>query len=137
MTRKARTTPADETELFKQFWADWRKIMNPNDGRGGARDAYFKHVREYGVDEQDIVDGARQYILEGGNSRCQRHASTWINDGGYEDRCEAWRDRQAKIEAARRPSNVVPILQSPSPEPVRPPEHERAALVKKLTGRLV
>lgn len=114
MRQKARpTTKADETPEFVAFWSVWRPHMNPNDGRGDARDEFFKHV-EMGADPDDIVDGARWFIHSGGNQRIasdgkpvQSHASTWLNKRAYEDGCEQWRSYQARL--AERENNVVAI----------------------------
>lgn len=100
--------------------------MNSNDGRGAARDEFFRHVELYGADPQDIVDGARWFIKTGGNQRrasdgglIQSHASSWLNKRAYEDGCDEWRADQARIaerEAQRQSDNVTPIRRGVLPD---------------------
>lgn len=106
--KKARhTTKADETPEFLAFWEVWKPIMHKNDGRGSARNEFFRHVEVLGTDPQDIVDGARWFVRNGGNSEYKLHAQTWLNRGAYEDGAESERAYQAKQE--QRASNVVSI----------------------------
>lgn len=122
MTRqRARpTTKADECEAFREFWAAWRPNMNKNDGRGAARDEFYRHV-SYGADAQDITDGAKWFLHNGGNAGEYRvHASTWINRRAYEDGAELWREFQARMQQkqAQASENVVSM-----PRTVRPKNH--------------
>lgn len=116
MRRRARpTTRADESPEFIAFWTLWKERMNRNDGRGSARDEFFRHVEEDGVHPQDIVDGARWFYHNGGNAGDYRvHAQTWLNRRAYEDGCEAWRTYQARLSA--RSENVVPMVKPVLPE---------------------
>lgn len=110
MRQRARpTTKADETPEFVAFWDTWRARMNRNDGRGSARDEFFRHVEEFGADPQDIVDGAKWFHFNGGNDGDYRvHAQTWLNRRAYEDGGEAWRSYQSRL-AERESGNVVQI----------------------------
>lgn len=109
MRARARpTTKADETPEFQAFWDVWRPVMNRNDGRGSARDEFFRHVEQYGADPQDIVDGARWFVRSGGNAEFKLHAQTWLNRRAYEDGCEHERAYQARLNE-RPAENVVSI----------------------------
>jgi hypothetical protein len=81
--------------------------MHKNDGRGAARDEFFRHVEERGAEPQDIVDGAAWFIRAGGQGEFKCHAQTWLNRCAYEDGAEKERQYQAKL--ADRAANVVPI----------------------------
>ncbi len=113
MRKAARpTTKADETPEFVEFWAIWKPYANEFDGRGSARNEFFRHVEEYGVDPRDIIDGARWYIRSGGNQKLDKdgnpvrqHAQSWLNKYQYEDGCESERAFQAK--QAERAENIV------------------------------
>ncbi|MGY2995469.1 hypothetical protein ACVWWD_004276 [Mesorhizobium sp. URHB0026] len=114
MRRARPTTKADETDEFRAFWAIWMPHMHKNDGRGSARDEFFRHVEERGADPQDIVDGAAWFIRSGGQQETgydgkliKCHAMTWLNRGAYEDGADKERQYQAKL--ADRATNVVPI----------------------------
>lgn len=106
MKRARPTTKADETPEFQAFWAIWQPHMHKNDGRGAARDEFFRHVEERGADPQDIVDGAAWFIRSGGQGEFKCHAQTWLNRCAYEDGAEKERAFKAKQEDR---SNVVPI----------------------------
>lgn len=108
MKRARPMTKADETPEFQAFWAIWQPHMHKNDGRGSARDEFFRHVEVRGADPQDIVDGAAWYIRSGGQgekSTC--HAQTWLNRCAYEDGAEKERQYQATLQ--ERAANVVPM----------------------------
>lgn len=106
--KKARpTTKADETTEFLAFWECWKPIMHKNDGRGSARDEFFRHVEERGADPQDIVDGARWFVRNGGNAEYKLHAQTWLNRRAYEDGAESERAYQASL--IERSENVIQI----------------------------
>lgn len=111
MKRARPTTKADETPEFQAFWAIWQPHMHKNDGRGSARDEFFRHVYERGADPQDIVDGAAWFIRSGGQKEVgydgkliKCHAQTWLNRCAYEDGAE--KERQFKARQADR-TNVV------------------------------
>ena len=136
-TKARRISKADETPEFQAFWEVWLPVKHKNDGRHSARDEFFRHVEVHGSDAQDIVDGARWFVLNGGNRDWKIHAQTWLNRGDYEDGCEMWRSHQAKQEALRQrasqpqqrqPDNVVKM------NPSKPSEAERAAQVQRLTS---
>lgn len=105
---KARpTTKADETPEFVEFWEQvWKPVMNKNDGRGSARDEFFRHVQN-GADPRDIVDGARWFVRQGGNGEFKLHAQTWLNRRAYEDGAEQERTYQQRLQ--EKQSNVVSI----------------------------
>lgn len=114
MKKRSRpTTKAEETPEFVAFWTIWQPHMNVNDGRGSARNEFFRHVEEYGADPKDIVDGAAWFIRCGGNQRkpngdlFQLHAQSWLNKMAYEDGCEKERAFQARQTESQ--SNVVNI----------------------------
>lgn len=107
-------TKADETPEFQAFWKIWQPYMNQNDGRGSARNEFFRRVEEFGADPQDIIDGAAWFIRSGGQQAIgsdgrpiRLHAQTWLARGAYEDACEKERAHQAG--QAERQSNVVKI----------------------------
>ena len=114
MKRARPTTKADETPEFKAFCDIWQPHMHRNDGRGAARDEFFRHVEDRGADPQDIVDGAAWFIRSGGQGEYKCHAQTWLNRCAYEDSCEKERDYQKKL--ADRETNVVSIKAAPLPE---------------------
>jgi hypothetical protein len=105
MRRARHTTKADETPEFQAFWAIWQPNMHRNDGRGAARDEFFRHVEERGADPRDIVDGAAWFIRSGGQKDFKCHAQTWLNRCAYEDGADKEREYQARIAA--RAENVV------------------------------
>jgi hypothetical protein len=108
------TTPADDTPEFLAFWSVWRPYMNANDGKGDARDAFFQHVEERGAHPQDLIDGAKWFVRNGGNQGLDQngrpvrsHAKSWLNKRAYEDGAEMERAFQAR--QAERSENVVQI----------------------------
>lgn len=115
MKRARPTSKTDETPEFKAFWDIWQPHMHKNDGRGSARDEFFRHIEERGADPQDIVDGAAWYIRSGGQgekSTC--HAQTWLNRCAYEDGAD--KERQFKARQADR-TNVVAMKPIAAPLP--------------------
>lgn len=120
MRQRARpTTKADETPQFVEFWEQvWKPVMNPNDGRGAARDEFFRHVEEYGADPRDLIDGARWFVRKGGNKDWKLHAATWLNRRAYEDFAEMERAYQRQLQE-RESGNVVNI----GPRYQRPANH--------------
>lgn len=117
MRAKARkTTKADETPEFVEFWDRiWRKHARETDGRGDARDEFFRHV-ESGTDAQDIVDGARCFIrkMSAKGYDYIPLAASWLNKRAYEDLCDEEREYQKRIQEAllRRAANVVPMRET-------------------------
>ena len=109
---KHTTTKADETPEFVEFWELWRPRARRTDGRGLARDTFFQHVRA-GADPQDIVDGARWFLMRFKDGEYIPLVSTWLNRCAYEDGCEDWRAYEAAQEAKRDRSNVTPISEAP------------------------
>jgi len=111
---------AEETPEFKAFWDCWFPHKNINDGRGSARDEFFRQVEIYGANPQDLVDGARWFIRNGGNQKpnwqgeiMRKHASSWLATRDYEDGCERERKHQADMAEREAKTNVVPIKPQP------------------------
>lgn len=131
---KARRVPrSEESPEFGLFWAIWQPVMNPNDGRGDARDQFFHHVEVYGADPMDLVDGARWFVRTGGNAEFKLHAQTWLNKRAYEDGADKERAFQARLaerEAKRTAPPPKPIIQ---PEQ---PSEDRAAIAKRVYEKL-
>jgi hypothetical protein len=107
MRQRARhITKADETPEFQRFWEIWQPHMRPTDGRGAARNEFFRHVEERGADPQDIVDGAAWFFrnLKSEDTSFVPMASVWLNRGAYEDFCEkerAFQQRKAEAPQAK------------------------------------
>lgn len=114
------TTKADETPDFVEFWNCWKPHARHTDGRGDARDTFFKHVNA-GADPRDIVDGAKYFIrtLKERDREYIPLAASWINRRAYEDMAESERALQRRIEERKRASNVVEIRQQPQETPER------------------
>lgn len=113
---KTMTTKKDETPEFVEFWENiWRPKMRPTDGRGDARDTFFKHVRA-GADPIDIIDGARFFIRTLRDFQYIPLAASWINKRAYEDLAEQERAYQRRISERAKPqeqSNVVSMQIDP------------------------
>lgn len=135
---------AEETPEFVEFWEGvWLKIKHTNDGRGSARNEFFRHVEDYGSDPKDIVDGAKWFRANGGNSgEFKVHAQTWLNRQDYEDGCLMWRDHLAKQAdmkarlAQAGPTQVKPTDNVVQLAPARPDEAARKAQVEQALDRL-
>lgn len=99
-----------EPEGFSDFWADWRPVARPTDGRGLARETFRKHVLN-GVEPQDIIDGARWFIrnLTERDRPYVPLSSTWLNRESYLDLCD--RERAFQARQSQQQANVVPITQ--------------------------
>ena len=109
------TSKADETPEFVEFWQAWQPHMHPNDGRGDARNCFFKHVRE-GANPADIRDGGKWFIRNLKPGQFMPHSQTWINRRAYEDGAEQERAMQRKeaerAVAASLPANVQQLRPS-------------------------
>lgn len=111
---KGKIRKCDEGPEFKSFWSLWQPHMRQTDGRGLARETFYRHVSE-GADPQDIVDGAAWFIRTLKDKAFIPLASTWINRQSFEDLAEQERGYQKRIQ--ERPSqntNVVRIASLPS-----------------------
>lgn len=108
------TTKADETPEFVEFWEVWRPVMNKNDGRGSARDEFFRHVEVRGADPRDIVDGAKWFVHTGGNAEFKLHAQTWLYRRAYEDGAEQWRAYQQRLADRSNVVELKPSVQLPA-----------------------
>lgn len=133
---KTMTTKADETPDFVEFWTAWKPKMRSTDGRGDARDTFFKHVRA-GADPRDIVDGAK-YFLRTLRERDLEYiplAASWINKRAYEDMAEAERALQQRVIERQLPANVVTLQQ---PQPKENPERraEMAARLREVASSM-
>lgn len=108
----------DETPEFQEFWRVWLPYARNNDGRGLARDAFFRHVTERSADPRDIVDGARYYLrsVKEEDKRFVPLSATWINRGAYEDMAATERALQKRITERAQVANVVTIQPKESPE---------------------
>jgi hypothetical protein len=98
---------SDETPEFKIFWEDiWRAHARHTDGRGLARDAFVKHIRN-GADPQDIIDGARYFFrsMKDKDREFVPLSATWINRMSYEDLAALERAYQLRVGAGN--SNVA------------------------------
>lgn len=113
-----------EPELFPEFWEIWRKHARHTDGRGLARDAFAKHVKN-GANPQDIVDGARAFFrtMKDRDREFVPLSATWLNRESYSDLAEQQRAHEAKVQEnmqrkAEASANVVqmPASQTISPE---------------------
>lgn len=115
--KKARpTSKADETAEFLAYWAVWQPHMHKNDGRGSARDEFFRQVEELRADPQDIADGAAWYIRNRGPEDWMPHAATWLYRRAYEDGAEKEREFRAKLaERQSDQKNIVPMRRTEIP----------------------
>ncbi len=103
-------TKKDETPEFIAFWELWRQQARHTDGRGLARDTFFKHV-EQGADPQDIVDGARWFLRNLKDPAFIPMSATWLNRGAYEDMAEHERTYQARLEASQQKNDQANVVQ--------------------------
>ena len=74
----------DYEKLFDEFWAVYGKIGNKQQ----AKKFFNKAIKE-GVDYEAIINGVKKYQhycqAIGQEQRFIRHASTWLNNRGWED----------------------------------------------------
>jgi hypothetical protein len=74
----------DYQKLFDQFWDVYGKIGNKQQ----AKKFFNKAIKE-GVDYETIINGVKKYQhycqAIGQEQRFIRHASTWLNNRGWED----------------------------------------------------
>jgi hypothetical protein len=97
----------EESPFFIEFWEKvWKPRARHTDGRGLARDAFAKQVRD-GASPQDIVDGARYFFrsMKDKDREFVPLSSTWLNRGAFEDLAILERAYQARIGADN--SNVA------------------------------
>ncbi|WP_049732846.1 hypothetical protein [Rhizobium ecuadorense] len=128
------TTKADETPEFVEFWNSWRPYARHTDGRGDARDTFFKHVNA-GADPRDITDGAK-YFIRTMKERDKEYiplAASWINKRAYEDMAESERALQQRVVERAQAANVVPI-QQPKESPER--RAEMAARLREVASSM-
>lgn len=118
MRHSRKITKADETDEFREFWAMWQPKARHTDGRGLARETFFKHVSE-GADPLDIVDGARWFLRGVKDREYIPLSSTWLNREAYEDMAEQERGFQQRLSERDRPvaSNVTTLRPRSVPEP--------------------
>jgi hypothetical protein len=91
---------------FETLWKLWLPHARKTDGRGKARPTYIKWL-EAGADPQDIIDGARWFLLTmlDKDRPYINLLSVYINSERWVDECEKWRAHEKRI--AERQSNVV------------------------------
>lgn len=111
MSKKQRSSKADETPEFQQFWEAWKPFARDTDGRGAARDAFLDHVNS-GADPADIVDGARFFLRSMKDKQFVPLVQTWLNRRAFEDMAEqerSYQERQASRERERAQSAGVVV----------------------------
>ena len=117
-----------ESPEFLAFWALWLPHARNTDGRGLARDAFGKHVKD-GADPQDIVDGAA-WFLRNLSERTRDFvplSATWLNREAYLDFAPKERAFQAKLAASKADlTNVTPI---------RPAQVHQTAFLKAFNAK--
>lgn len=130
---KTFTSKADESPEFVAFWSLWRTHARHTDGRGDARDAFFKHVR-MGADPQDLVDGAAYFIrtMRDKDREYIPLAASWLNKRAFEDMAEAERALQQKLRERAVPQPNVIALQQPKESPER--RAEMAARLRQVAN---
>lgn len=111
---KRKLTKADETTDFVEFWDFWKQYARDTDGRGLARDAFFKHVWA-GADPRDIIDAAHFFILRKlKDKNFIPLVASWLNSGSYEDLADEERKYQARLQERSKPQqNVVQMVVLP------------------------
>ena len=116
MKRARHTTKADETPEFQAFWTIWQPHARHTDGRGAARNEFFRHVEVLGADPQDIVDGAAWFVrnIPEKGSEYIPLVSTWLGRFAYEDFAEKERAFQARQSEAPK-SSVVRFVPGQTP----------------------
>lgn len=103
----------EEGEDFKAFWNIWRPHMRQTDGRGLARDCFYKHVMN-GASPQDIIDGATFFLRTLKEKAFIPLSSTWINRESYIDLADEERKYQARLQERSKPQqNVVQMVVLP------------------------
>lgn len=124
--KKVFTTKRDETPDFEEFWNAWRPLARQTDGRGDARDTFFKHVWA-GVDPRDIVDGAKCFLRTLKEREYIPLAATWLNKRAYEDLAIQERQYQQRISEAqtRRVEMMKQKAQEPAAASIDPAERAR------------
>ncbi|CCM77110.1 hypothetical protein [Rhizobium mesoamericanum] len=98
-----------EPEGFPEFWGVWRPHARHTDGRGLARQAFEKHLKD-GACAQDMIDGAKHFFrtMKDRDKEFVPLCATWLNRGAYEELAEAeraWNERVAQRQ--QQTSNVV------------------------------
>lgn len=129
------TTKADETPDFVEFWNAWKPHARHTDGRGDARDTFFKHVNA-GADPRDIVDGAK-YFIRTMKERDREYiplAASWINKRAYEDMAESERALQRRVEERKQAANVVQMQPQTKESPER--RAEMAARLREVASSM-
>jgi len=112
---KRKLTKADETPEFQEFWSFWMNYARDTDGRGLARDAFFKHVWA-GADPRDIIDAAHFFVLRKlKDKNFIPLVASWLNSQAYEDLAEEERNYQKRLqERQTQPTNVVRMVSLPA-----------------------
>lgn len=127
-----------EPEGFKEFWEQvWRPHMRHTDGRGLAREAFAKHIKN-GADPQDIIDGAKCFFrtMKDRDRDYVPLSATWLNRGSFEDLAIQEREHQKRIAEAqaRRVEQIKEQAQVPASAQIDPAK--RAELAARARGLL-
>lgn len=102
--KKPTTRKTDESPEFRVFWEQvWRPYARHTDGRGLAREAFAKHVRN-GASPQDIIDGAKCFFrtMKDKDRDYVPLSSTWLNRGSFEDLAITERAHQQRMAEAQQ-----------------------------------
>jgi hypothetical protein len=110
-SRSRKVGKSDETPEFIEFWSIWRRHARHTDGRGLARDEFFRHL-DNGADPHDIVDGAKCFFrtMKDKDKEFVPLSQTWLNRRSYEDLAEQQREWEARSSVVvERRESVVSI----------------------------
>lgn len=107
----------EEPTGFPDFWDVWRPHARHTDGRGLARDAFAKLVKN-GADPQDIIDGAKFFFrtMKEKDREFVPLSSTWLNRQAFEDLAEQERnyERQLQERIAKRAAETATVVRLPA-----------------------
>jgi hypothetical protein len=133
--KKLFTTKKDETQEFVDFWTAWQPYARQTDGRGDARDTFFKHVWA-GVDPRDIVDGAKCFLRTLKEREYIPLAASWINKRAYEDLAIQERQHQQRISEAqtRRVEQIKQQAQEPASAQIDPERRAQLRAMQKAAS---
>lgn len=128
-----KTTKAKEPEGFAEYWFIWKQYARHTDGRGLAREAFAKHVRN-GADPQDIIDGAKCFFrtMKDRDRDYVPLSATWLNRGAFEDLAIMERAHQQRMAEAqqRRVDQMKQDATQPASEKISP--ERRAEIVAMM-----
>lgn len=137
MAKKA-ATMKDESPFFIAFWAVWKPYARHTDGRGLAREAFNKHVRN-GANPQDIVDGAKAFFrtMKDRDREYVPLSATWLNRESFMDLAEAQRDHERRMQEAqsRRVEQIKQQASAPAAQAIDPAKRAEMAARAKAALR--